>query len=197
LSAAAAKQQKKKKSVWARIGDVFIIVAALYCVGFFVYSGASGSAFNISRRSAPSEMPNSGLLPNGAMPFVADQLLYYPFAIAFLAILALFYLKGSDRRFWIIFVSGAAAMGALCLVSLAFEITWVATGVPYTNYSGSYSAWTDPSRYFWPILALSLCLIAALIAGAVGIWALRSTSKSRKTRSVSKARKVGTARSHT
>ena len=60
----------------------------------------------------------------------------------------------------------AVVFGAVCVVSLAIEISWVSSGVPFTNYFGD----TSFTRYFWPILGVSLGLIASL---ALGVFTLR------------------------
>ncbi|TFB91298.1 hypothetical protein E3O44_00075 [Cryobacterium algoricola] len=187
---ASAKELEDKKSPGARLLAVAIVAGLSACAAFFVYRGASGFAFDLSRTENRTTSAHDSAVFAGKVPFVADQLLYFPLAVALLGMVAIYllnYVNCTGRQAWIILTSGSATMFTVCLVSLAFEITWVATSFPYTNYSGLYSAWTQPSRYFWPILALSLCLLAALIAGAVGVWALRST---RTVRSVSKARKV-------
>jgi len=177
------KQEKKsKKSGWSLIGDVVIIGSLLAGAVYYLYQGATGFAFDTSRLDSHSAAFHQAAVRAGKVPFVADQLLYFPLAVAFVAGLALFYLHRSERQTGIVFLSGAAIMFLVSGVTLTLEIVWVASGVPYTNYSGAYSSWQDPSRYTWPIIALSLWLIGSLAAGAIGVWGLRALNSGRSLR---------------
>jgi len=179
-----AKKQRKA-SVWVRLGDVIIIGGLLYGSGHYIYAGASGFAFDLSRIDSGTSAAHDAAVIGGRVPFVADQLLYFPLAVTFLSLLALIYLHRSSRQTAIVVLSGAGAIALTCLVTLTVEIVWVASGVPYTNYSGAFSAWADPTRYVWPILALGLWLLAALAAGAFGGWGMRALFRSpRDARSV-------------
>ncbi|SEN80948.1 hypothetical protein SAMN05216281_11513 [Cryobacterium luteum] len=179
----------KPKSLWSHIGNGIIIVGLLGCAAYFMYAGATGVAFDLRRSNLTGAMEHSAAASSGKVPFIANQLLWFPVALAFLNIFALRYLSRSDRQFWVIFKSGAASMVALCCVGLGVEIVWVASGVPFSNYSGISSSWTDPASYFWSIVAFSVCLLTAVGVAAVGVFAARLQRRIVKPGSSGRSRK--------
>ena len=166
---------RTRKSAWSRVLDVVIIVSLLATAAMFTWSGAVGSLFTMSRRDGSTLSRESAAL-SGKVPFVADQLLWFPAALACVALLVLIYFTGTALRFWVLLVSGAVAMFAVCSACLTLEIIWVSTGVPYTNYEGLYATWSDTGRYLWPILALSVCMVMSLAVTVYGVRRLRACS---------------------
>jgi len=175
----AGKNRGTKKSPWSRLLDAAIIVGLVAAAAIFTHSGATGTQFTTSRTGGSNLSRDSAAL-TGTVPFVADQLLWFPLAFACIALVALIYGTGTAVRFWVVLVSGAAALFAICAACLALETIWLATNVPYTNYAGLLATWADPARYVWPIVALSVCGVISLAVTFYGLHNLRGLRRLRR-----------------
>jgi hypothetical protein len=92
----------------------------------------------------------------GVVPFSADAVLWLQMPLSAIALVAFGYgltVGVRGRRRAAIYASVAFAIS---LGSLALQIVWLSTGVPYSNYLENVSSW----RYTWTILALSFSAAA-------------------------------------
>lgn len=151
-----------KRYVLRTILVTLCALAFVVLAGFCVRWGLDGRPFVFPSRNVETAYERSSsfdyqmALTRDRRPFSADSLIYYQAALGLLAFAGTAIKTGRwRRRAWLV---GSVVAFTVALISLIFEVMWVSTGVPYSNYLEDASAW----RYALPI--------AALVLGVAG-WA--------------------------